>query len=277
MRKKQREKIRTMSTLIKNFNMKITKISICGGLGRMGKILIDEVIKNKKLKLESITDKKDSTSIKGIKVQENNIDAFKNTDVIVDFSRPESTLHILKLAKKLKKAVVIGTTGFNKKQNDFIKKLSKKIPIFKSGNMSLGINLLEYIVSALSKKIPADYQIKIIDQHHKNKIDHPSGTALMLANAISEGKKKKLELIKGKTFLNKKGDPRKNKINFYITRKGNIIGKHSINFKNKIENIELKHTALSRELFADGALKAAIWISKKKKGLFNMQDMLNLK
>ena len=257
--------------------MKITKISICGGLGKMGKLLINKVIKNKKFKLESITDKKNSISIKGIKIQDNNIEAFKNTDVIVDFSRPESTLQVLKIASKLKKAVVIGTTGFNRKQNNLIKKLSKRIPIFKSGNMSLGINLLEYIVNILSKKIPPDYQIGISDQHHKKKIDYPSGTALMLANAISEGKETKLELIKGKTFLNKKGNPKKNKINFYVTRKGNIIGKHSVNFNNKIENIELKHTAFSRELFVDGALKAAIWISKKNKGLFDMQDMLNLK
>jgi len=257
--------------------MKITKISICGGLGKMGKLLINKVIKNKKFKLESITDKKNSISIKGIKIQDNNIEAFKNTDVIVDFSRPESTLQVLKIASKLKKAVVIRTTGFNRKQNNLIKKLSKRIPIFKSGNMSLGINLLEYIANILSKKIPPDYQIGISDQHHKKKIDYPSGTALMLANAISEGKETKLELIKGKTFLNKKGNPKKNKINFYVTRKGNIIGKHSVNFNNKIENIELKHTAFSRELFVDGALKAAIWISKKNKGLFDMQDMLNLK
>jgi 4-hydroxy-tetrahydrodipicolinate reductase len=186
-------------------------------------------------------------------------------------------LQVLKIASKLKKAVVIGTTGFNRKQNNLIKKLSKRIPIFKSGNMSLGINLLEYIANILSKKIPPDYQIGISDQHHKKKIDYPSGTALMLANAISEGKETKLELIKGKTFLNKKGNPKKNKINFYVTRKGNIIGKHSVNFNSKIENIELKHTAFSRELFVDGALKAAIWISKKNKGLFDMQDMLNLK
>jgi 4-hydroxy-tetrahydrodipicolinate reductase len=257
--------------------MKITKISICGGLGKMGKILIDKVIKNKKLKLESITDKKNSISIHGIRIQYNNINAFKNTDVIVDFSRPESTLQILKIASKLKKAVVIGTTGFNKKQNNLIKKLSKIIPIFKSGNMSLGVNLLEYIVNILSKKIPTDYQIEISDQHHKKKNDYPSGTALMLANAISKGKKTNLELIKGKTFLNKKGNPKKNKINFYVIRKGSTIGKHSVNFNNKIENIELKHTAFSRELFADGALKAAIWISKKNKGLFDMQDMLDLK
>jgi 4-hydroxy-tetrahydrodipicolinate reductase len=257
--------------------MKIVRISICGGLGKMGKILINKVIKNKKFKLESITDKKNSVSIQGIKIQDNNINAFKNTDVIVDFSRPESTMQILKIASKLKKAVVIGTTGFNKEQNNLIKRLSKTIPIFKSGNMSLGVNLLEYIVNFLSKKIPAEYQIGISDEHHKQKIDYPSGTALMFANAIAKGKKKELELIKGRFFLNKKGNPKKNKINFYITRKGNTIGKHSINFNNKIESIELNHTAFSRELFADGALKAALWISKKNKGLFDMQDMLDLK
>jgi 4-hydroxy-tetrahydrodipicolinate reductase len=143
--------------------------------------------------------------------------------------------------------------------------------------MSLGINLLEYIVNILSKKIPNDYQVGISDDHHRMKVDYPSGTALMLANAVSKGKNKSLESIKGKTFLNKKGDLQKSKINFFITRKGNTVGKHSVLFNNKVENIELKHTAFSRELFADGALNAAIWISKKNKGLFNMQDMLGLK
>jgi 4-hydroxy-tetrahydrodipicolinate reductase len=143
--------------------------------------------------------------------------------------------------------------------------------------MSLGVNLLEYIVKIISKKIPKNYQVAISDNHHKKKIDYPSGTALMLANAISKGKNKKLELIKKKFFLNKKGDLQKNTINFFITRKVNTIGKHSVLFDNKIENIELKHTAFSRELFADGALNAAIWISKKNKGLYNMQDMFGLK
>ena len=142
--------------------------------------------------------------------------------------------------------------------------------------MSLGINLLEYIVNILSNKIPNDYHIGINDDHHKKKIDYPSGTALMLANAVSKGKNQKLESIKGKMFFNKKGNLQKNKINFFITRKGNTIGKHSVLFDNKIENIELKHTAFSRELFADGALNAAIWISKKNKGLFNMQNMYDL-
>ena len=257
--------------------MKKINITITGALGRMGKILIKRISKNKNLKLFSLTDLKSGKTINGIKTQKNNLNAFKKTDVIIDFSRPKSSLEILNYAKKFKKKVVIGTTGFNKKQNNLIKNYSKKIAIFKSGNMSLGINLLEYIVNILSKKIPNNYLIGINDDHHKRKVDYPSGTALMLANAVSKGKNKNLESIKGKIFLNKKGNLQENKINFFITRKGNTIGKHSVVFNNKIENIELKHAAFSRDLFADGALSAAIWISKKNKGLFNMQDMFGLK
>ena len=190
---------------------------------------------------------------------------------------PKASIEIFFYAKKLKKKVVIGTTGFTKQQNNLIKNYSKKIAIFKSGNMSTGINLLEHIVKILSKNIPNNYQIGISDDHHKKKVDYPSGTALMLANAISKGKNKNLESIKGKFFLNKLGNLQKNKINFFITRKGNTIGKHSVHFNNKIEKIELKHTAFSRDLFADGALNAALWLRKKNKGLFNMQDMLGLK
>jgi 4-hydroxy-tetrahydrodipicolinate reductase len=257
--------------------MKKINITITGALGRMGKILIKKISTNKNLKLFSLTDLKSGKIINGIKTQENNLEAFKKTDVIIDFSRPKSSLEILNYAKKLKKKIVIGTTGFTNKQNSLIKNYSKKIAIFKSGNMSLGINLLEYIVNILSKKIPNDYDVGINDDHHRKKIDYPSGTALMLANAVSKGKNKNLESIKGKIFLNKKGNLQKNKVNFFITRKGNTVGKHSVIFNNKIENIELKHTAFSRELFADGALSAAIWISKKNKGLFNMQDMFGLK
>ena len=257
--------------------MKKINITITGALGRMGKILIKRISKNRNLKLFSLTDLKSGKAINSIKTQKNNLAAFKKTDVIIDFSIPKASLEILSYAKKLKKKVVIGTTGFTKQQNNLIKNYSKKIAIFKSGNMSLGINLLEYIVNILSKKIPSDYYIGINDNHHRKKVDYPSGTALMLAKAVSKGKNKNPESIKGKTFLNKKGSLQKDKINFFITRKGNTIGKHSVIFNNKIENIELKHTAFSRELFADGALNAAVWISKKNKGLFNMQDMFSLK
>jgi 4-hydroxy-tetrahydrodipicolinate reductase len=257
--------------------MKKINITITGALGKMGKILIKRISKNKNLRLLSLTDLKSGKTINGIKTQKNNLEAFKKTDVIIDFSRPNSSLEILNYAKKLRKKIVIGTTGFTKKQNNLIKNYSKRIAIFKSGNMSLGINLLEYIVNILSKKIPNNYHIGINDDHHRKKVDYPSGTALMLANAVSKGKNKNFESIKGKFFFNKKGNLQKNKINFFITRKGDTIGKHSVLFKNKVENIELKHTAFSRELFADGALNAAVWISKKNKGLFNMQDMFGLK
>ena len=257
--------------------MKKINITITGALGRMGQILINQISKNKNLKLYSLTDLKVGAKIKGIKIQNNSLEAFKKTNVIIDFSRPKSSIEILNLAKKLKKKVIIGTTGFTKKEENIIQNYSKTIAIFKSGNMSLGINLLEYITKILSKKIPNNYQIGISDNHHNAKIDYPSGTALMLADAVAKGKSKNLDKLKGKFFLNKKGNLQNNKVNFFITRKGKTVGKHSVIYNNKIENIELKHTAFSRELFADGALNAAIWISKKNKGLFNMEDMFGLK
>jgi 4-hydroxy-tetrahydrodipicolinate reductase len=252
------------------------KISICGGSGKMGKILIKKIISNSNFTLHSVTDR-NTIKLRKFLIQKNSLEAFKNTDIIIDFSKPNSTIEILNMAKKLKKRVIIGTTGFTKKQDNLIKSYSKKIAIFKSGNMSLGINLLEYIVKILSRKIPNNYQIGITDNHHKAKIDYPSGTALMLENAIAKGKSKKLKNLRGKIFLNRKGNLQNNKINFFITRKDKTVGKHSVIYNNKVENIELKHAAFSRELFADGALNAAIWISKKNRGLFNMQDMLNLK
>lgn len=259
--------------------MKKINISITGALGRMGRILIKKISRNKKFNLISAIDinYKSKNIFNGIKIQDNCLEAFKKTDIIIDFSKPKGSIQTLNFAKKLKKRIIIGTTGFTKKQEKLIKNYSKYMAIFKSGNMSLGINLLQYLVKILSKKIPDKYQIAISDNHHKAKIDYPSGTALMLAHAISKGKNKNLDDLRGKIFLNKNGNLKNNKINFYITRKGKTIGKHSVSYKNKLENIQLTHTAFSRELFADGALNAAIWLSKRKAGLFGMQDMLNLK
>lgn len=173
--------------------------------------------------------------------------------------------------------MIIGTTGFTEKENKIINKASKKIAIFKSGNMSPGVNILEFILKIVSEKITDKYNIAISDDHHKNKIDYPSGTALMLANAIAVGNKKKLKSMYGKSFLNKQNIFTKNKINFFIKRKGKTIGIHSVQFNNSYEKIEIKHEAFSRTLFAKGALDAAIWLDKKSKGLFNMRDMYDLK
>jgi len=256
--------------------MKKVRISIAGALGRMGKILIKRINDNKNLKLCSLTDVDTSRSLQNIKIQKNSIEAFSNADVIIDFSKPQGSMNVIDLATKLKKNIVIGTTGFTEKQNKIIIKSSKKIAIFKSGNMSLGVNILQYISKIIAKKIPDNYKISITDNHHKRKIDYPSGTALMLAEAVAKGKGKKLKSLLGKYYFDKRIKPN-NKINFFIIRKGNTIGKHSVAFNNNIEKIELKHDAFSRELFADGAISAAIWIKKKKRGFFNMQDMLNLR
>jgi 4-hydroxy-tetrahydrodipicolinate reductase len=248
--------------------MKNIKILLIGSNGRMGKILKRKILSNKKFNLINSIDKNNQKELK------NDI---KKTDVIIDFSAPSASIKLLKLVKKFKKKIIIGTTGFSTKGESLIKKISRSIAIFKSGNMSLGINLVGYISKILSKKIPNDFQISVYDNHHKKKKDYPSGTALMLANAIANGKNKNLNSMKGKIFLNNNGKSIHNKINFYITRKGKTIGKHSVNFDNKIEKIEVKHTSNSRELFAEGALKAALWIKRKNKGLFDMQDLLNLK
>jgi 4-hydroxy-tetrahydrodipicolinate reductase len=257
--------------------MKKINISVVGALGRMGKLLVKQIIKDKKFNLKSITDIHSGKYVDKFRTENNNLEAFKKTDIIIDFSRPKVSLQILHYAKKLKIKVIIGTTGFTRRQDNLIKNYSKHIAIFKSGNMSLGINLLEHITQILSKIIPNNYNILIKDNHHIKKIDYPSGTALMLAKAVANGKNKNLKKIKGKNFLNTNGKFTKNKINFMITRRGNTIGEHSVSFNNNIENIELKHASYSRELFVRGALAAAIWISKKKRGLFNMQDMFNLK
>jgi len=255
--------------------MKKIKVCILGGQGKMGKILVKEIKNYKNLSLKELVDQKENLKGKMPILKLNN-DSFKKIDLIIDFSKPDATLKALQNAIKFRKRILIGTTGFNSYQEKKIKNYSRKIAIFKSGNMSFGVNLLEYVLKIISKKIPNDYQIGISDNHHKAKIDFPSGTALMLANAIAKGKGKNFNKFKGKIFLNKRGNIQNNKVNFFVTRKGKTIGKHSVFYNNKIENIELKHTAYSRKLFAHGALSAAQWICKKKKGLFNMQDMFNL-
>ena len=181
--------------------MKKINLSITGCLGRMGQELIKSTKKNKLFRIKSITEYKViKKKILGISPQLNTDKAFKNTDVIIDFTIPECTLEVLKIAKKLQKKVVIGTTGFTKKQEGIIKLYSKKIPILKAGNTSLGVNLLMYLTEIASKSLDDKYLSKIFEVHHKYKKDYPSGTALMLGNGIADGKNKNLINLIGKNF-----------------------------------------------------------------------------
>ena len=256
--------------------MKKIKISISGYFGRMGQELIRSARKNKNFRIQSLTELKFfNKKIFGINPQQNNEEAFKKTDVIIDFTVPNCTLDILKIASRLKKRVVIGTTGFTRSQENQIKKYSKKIPILKAGNMSLGVNLLMYLTEITSKSLNDEYLSKIFEVHHKHKKDYPSGTALMLGKGIADGKSKNLYNLIGNKFLNKKSFPYGRKINFNSIRKGEIIGEHEVKFSNGKEIITLNHEAFDRALYSDGALTASLWLMKKKPGLYSMRDLLN--
>ena len=256
--------------------MKKISLAITGGLGRMGQELIKSSKRSKNFSLKSITESKFyNKRFSGLKLIPNSKEAFKNVNIIIDFTTPKCTLEVLKIAAKLKKRVVIGTTGFTKKEERLIKNFSRKIPILKAGNMSLGINLLVYLTEIASKSLGKNFLSKIYEVHHKHKKDHPSGTALMIGNGIALGKDKNLFNIIGKKYLNKKKFPYSKKINFNSIRKGNIIGEHEVKFSSGKEIITLNHEAFDRALYSEGALTAAKWLMKKKSGLYSMKNVLN--
>ena len=185
--------------------MKKINLAITGCLGRMGQQLIRSSRNNKNFKLVALTEsKKISKKISGIDLELNTIKAFKKANVIIDFTVPKCTFQVLKIASKLKKRLVIGTTGFTKKEEYLIKKYSRKIPILKAGNMSLGVNLLIYLTEIAAKSLNNNFLSKVYEVHHKYKKDHPSGTALMLGKGIADGKNKNFYSLIGKKYLNKK-------------------------------------------------------------------------
>ena len=258
--------------------MKKINLSISGCMGRMGQQLIKSSRGNKNFKLISLTESKIiNRKISGIKPTTNNIEAFKKTNVIIDFTVPKCTIEILKIASKLKKRVVVGTTGFSKKDETLIKKFARRIPILKAGNMSLGVNLLMYLTEIASKSLGRDFLSKIYEVHHKHKIDYPSGTALMLGKGVADGQNKNLGNLMGKKYLNKKSFPYSKKINFNSIRKGEVIGEHEVKFSSGKEIITLNHESFDRALYSEGALTAAAWLMSKKAGLYSMRDLLNFK
>jgi len=258
--------------------MKKINLAITGCMGRMGQQIIQSVKKDKNFKITALTEYKNiNKKINGVKIISNNEQAFKGVDVIIDFTIPKCTFQVLKIASKQKKRVVIGTTGFTKKEENLIKRFSKKIPILKAGNMSLGINLLMYLTEITSSSLGGKFLSKIFEVHHRHKKDYPSGTALMLGKGIAKGKNKDFYNLIGKKYLNKKTFPYGNKINFNSLRKGKIIGEHEVKFSSGKEIITLNHEAFDRALYSEGALSAAKWLMKKKNGLYSMRDLMNFK
>ena len=258
--------------------MKKINLIITGCMGRMGKQIIKSAKSNNAFKIAALTENRIvNKKIVGVKPGLNNENEFKKGNLIIDFTVPKCTLEVLKIAVKLRKRVVIGTTGFSKKDENLIKKYSKKIPILRAGNMSLGINLLMYLTEIASKSLGNNFLSKIFEVHHKHKKDHPSGTALMLGKGIAVGKNKDFYKLIGKKYLNKKYFPYGKKINFNSIRKGEIIGEHEVTFSSGKEIITLNHEAFDRALYSEGAFTAAKWLMNKKPGLYSMRDVLNFK
>ena len=258
--------------------MKKINLAITGCMGRMGQQIIKSVRNDKNFKLIALTENRElNKKIFGIKINSNTEQVFKKANLIIDFTIPKCTFQVLKIASKLKKRVVIGTTGFTKNEEKLIKNYSKKIPILKAGNMSLGINLLMYLTEIASSSLGNKFLSKVLEIHHKHKKDYPSGTALMLGKGIAIGKNRNFYNLLGKKYLNKKTFPYGNKINFNSIRKGEIIGEHEVKFSSGKEIITLNHEAFDRALYSEGALSAAKWLMSKKPGLYSMRDLMNFK
>lgn len=244
-------------------------ILLNGAEGKMG----NEVIK-------AVEKQEDLNIVCGFSINEgnngfpiyNDINKIKEkVDVIVDFSAPVATFKILEYARKNKVPMVIATTGFSKEENEKIKEYSKEIPIFKSANMSLDINLMANIIQTVAKVL-TDTDIEIIETHHNRKVDSPSGTAILLADSINKVLNEKKEYNFDR--MQKREKRNKNEIGFSAIRGGNIVGEHTVAFFGDSETLEITHKAYSREVFVDGALKAVKFIVNKQPGLYNMEDLL---
>ena len=264
------------------------KVAVAGCLGRMGQEITKKILSNNKLTFAGGFEHRDHfnlnkqlnkiTDIDSSFVVTSNADQIiKKADVVIDFTTPSSTLMNVKKASLNKTAMVIGTTGITESQKNKIKAYSKKIPILLSSNMSVGVNLLFNLVQQTAEALQqAEYDIEISETHHKHKKDAPSGTAISLGEFAAKGRKTNLKKVKIFDRTKKLTSRKKGEIGFSVTRGGEIAGEHTVSFIGESDRIDLVHKANNRSIFVSGALKAAIFVSKKKSGYFEMQDLFKI-
>ena len=243
----------------------MTRIAINGSKGKMGQALI-----------EAINSSSQSDFGAGFDKGDNLIDSLKNFEVLIDFSRPEASLNALAVCKDAGKAMVIGTTGFTDSELELIEQASKEIPIVFAPNMSVGVNLTLKILETSAKVIGPDSSIEIIEAHHRYKVDSPSGTALKMGEVIANALGRDLSecAIYGREGIEEPRDM--NTIGFSSIRGGDVVGEHTVAFFMDGERVEITHKASSRMIYANGAVRAANWLSDKSSGLYSMQDVLEL-
>ena len=268
--------------------MSLINIGICGASGKMGKALIRAVVNNDKFNLRGALEHeananvgKDSGVIANIEPTNVNITSdtdkfFAECDAIIDFSFTDASVENIKAAMSHNCSYVLGTTGFNEEQVSQIKDFSKSIPIMHAANMSVGVNVALHYTELLSKSLNEDYDVEIHEIHHREKIDSPSGTALALGNAVAAGRnidlsEKSIKSRWGIEQPRKRGD-----IGFSTQRGGDVIGDHIVTFAGNGERLEIAHKATNRDVFANGAVSAILWLHGKTPGYYNMKDVLGL-
>ncbi|HXL66581.1 MAG TPA: 4-hydroxy-tetrahydrodipicolinate reductase [Xanthobacteraceae bacterium] len=265
------------------------RLVIAGAGGRMGRTLIHAIATTKGVTLAGAIEASDSAVIgrdagelaglgaNGIKVVSDAAPLLKAADGLIEFTIPAATLALAELTAAAGIVHVIGTTGLSAEEEALLGRAAARAPIVKSGNMSLGVNLLVALTKRVARTLGEDYDVEILEMHHNKKIDAPSGTALMLGRAAAEGRAVNLaqRSVRGRDGMT--GARRAGDIGFAALRGGTVVGDHSVIFAGPAERIELTHRAEDRMIFARGALHAALWARGKKPGLYSMADVLGLK
>ncbi len=265
------------------------KIAVTGAAGRMGKNLIKACVQSPETQLSAAIEHPQSDALEidagtiagvgalDIKIEDSIQKVIQDFDVLIDFTRPEITLKNLEECRKSGKSIVIGTTGFTPEQIETIQSAAQEIPVILAPNMSVGVNLCLKLLATAAKVLGDEVDIEIIEAHHRHKVDAPSGTALRMGEVVAESLGRDLSecAVYGREGITEERD--RQTIGFSTVRAGDIVGDHTVMFADIGERIEITHKASSRMTFANGAIRAAIWLKDKNRGLFDMQDVLGLK
>ncbi|MFQ5455901.1 MAG: 4-hydroxy-tetrahydrodipicolinate reductase [Nitrospirota bacterium] len=261
---------------------------VTGASGRMGKRIINLIHDKEGISLIGAVERKESPAIgrdageiaglgnTGISIGENIEDIIKRADVVIDFTTPSAAMSALKIASANKKAMVIGTTGFTQDELNEIDIFTKDIPLVFSPNMSIGVNIVFKTIGEIAKILGGEYDMEIIEAHHRNKKDSPSGTAMKMGEILAQSTNRDLEKVGKYSRHGITGERKRDEIGIQSIRAGDIVGEHTVIYCGNGERIEITHKAHSRDNFALGAIRAAEWIVSKRPGLYDMLDVLGL-
>jgi 4-hydroxy-tetrahydrodipicolinate reductase len=264
------------------------KVAVAGAAGRMGRELIRAVHGNDECSLVGAVEREGSLALGqdagllaglgklGVLITDDPLELFTKIDAVLDFTMPSASIEFAALAANARIVHVMGSTGFKAEEEAMIAAAARHATIIKSGNMSLGVNLVAALARKVAAALDADFDIEILEMHHRHKIDAPSGTALMLGKAAADGRGAKLDQVGVRVRDGHTGERRRGDIGFATLRGGNVVGEHSVIFAAEGEIVELAHRATDRGIFARGAVKAALWGRGKGPGLFSMMDVLGL-